>query len=148
MKKITEEVTQKKLVTKYMANDRSVFNNMDDCARYEESFELTGRYNNLVAGSISECDMIGCGGDDCAVDIVRMATEEDADVVKAMWTSNNISGKSDREFASIDRALKENDILFISRGCCDDEFYIYGSAAEIIEHFANYRKIEKEKDKN
>ena len=55
MREITEEVTQKRLVTKYVADDGNVFGDKNECARY---CDLIARYNNLVAGRIDEYDMI------------------------------------------------------------------------------------------
>lgn len=153
MKEIVKEVTRTEKITEYEAIDGTVFESCDECKKYDESARavLMSKYKKLVIKTQNEYDtFFYCGCEDNEVDIIRIKTKEDADLLKQIYFFINpykkkgeLDGYTIMEFEAIDRALKENDVLFIGRGYDDESFWVYGSAATIIEFIANYRKLEK-----
>lgn len=157
MREIKQEVKKTETITKYEANDGTIFDNRDECFKYDNSARgvLMSKYKKLVIDTRCEYDTFFCGSDDNPVDVVRIKTKEDADLLKQVYFFVNPYKKSKeldkytiQTFEAIDRALKEDDVLFVGRGYDDDCFWIYGSAATLIEHIASYRKLEKKEPEN
>ena len=152
MKEIRQEVVN--YVYKYESEDGLVFNTMKECEDYEQSelFRLKQRYNRLVVEKSTSEEIwqeTNCDSD-TNVDCVLLKTKEDADIVKGVWDAHygyslddNLSKTRDtyrqHQFAIIDKALEEQDILVIGRGCCcEDDFWMVGGmfakAQEILEN--------------
>lgn len=154
MKEIIEEVTRTEKIRKYEAVDGTIFDNAEECKKYDTSAKavLMSKYKNLVVETSNEYSVFfGVGCDDNETDIVRVKTKEDADLLKQIYFFVNPYSKKEKldgytmlSFETIDRALKENDVLFIGRGYDNKSFCVYGSASTIMESIANYRKLEKE----
>ena len=154
MKEIKQEVKKTETIIRYEANDGTIFDDRDECKKYDESAKgvLMSKYRKLVVRTENEYSVFyNCGCEDNDVDIVRIKTKEDADLLKQIFFFINpyykdkpIEGYVKIELDTIDKALKEKDVLFIGRGYEGDCFWIYGSAATMIESIANYRKLEKE----
>lgn len=77
----TREVVIK---TEYIAKDGTVFNNAEECKKYEKTCRcvLRAEYKRVVKGNINEYDLFyenGC--EDYNYDIIEIKTEEDREIV-------------------------------------------------------------------
>lgn len=138
----------------YMATDGTEFTTEEECKKYEQSAlcVLLSKYKPLVITTVNEYELLSYGNEDCVVDVVKITTQEDVDLVKQLRYLINpylCNEEENERYAQwnkeanykIETALKGNGILFIGRGAeydgCDC-FYIIGSAESIAEKLHSF----------
>lgn len=86
MKKIEKEVVTK-VVEGYMAMDGTMFQEQEECAKYEQSARgvLRGRVKKLVFNEGTEDCILFTGSPDNKVWVCRPMTEEDIDAIKQLY---------------------------------------------------------------
>lgn len=140
MKEIKREVTSVEVV--YQAADGTEFKSKEECKAYDESARcmLYAKYNQKVIKSESEFGLLGFGSEECTIEVVKLETQADVDLITQLFLFENkrmaLSENRDslnRILVRMNKALSEKDYVFIGRGCCKDEFYYEGSRNEHIE---------------
>lgn len=139
MKIVKEE--KKYTVEVYEAIDGTTFQDKAECEIYERSAKclLLSKYNKLVIKKDVEYNIFGCGSEDGYVDIVKLHSKKDIDVI--MQTLGVINPhmlkegnkeRYDKYQDILEKACSENDLVFIFRGCEDDGFWIEGTLSDRI----------------
>lgn len=140
MKEIKREVTSVEVV--YQAADGTEFKSKEECKAYDESARcmLYAKYNQKVINSTTEFNLFGFGSDDCTIEVVKLETQADVDLITQLFLFENkhmaLSENRDslnKILVRMNKALAEKDYVFIGRGCCMDSFYYEGSRNEHIE---------------
>ena len=148
MKTIEKTKTIESKYNVYVANDGTEFTIEEECKKYEESAYgvLNLKYKELVVGNTNEESLFGVGCCEDCVDIVKVKTQQDADVVMQMYLIVNPSVKRgidnndtypmkwvNRAKELLKNAIEEDDYLFIGRGYDDEEcFWFIGTRASIL----------------
>ena len=148
MKTIERVKTIESKYNVYVANDGTEFNNAEECKKYEESAYgvLNMKYKELVVGTTDEYALSGVGCEDHSVQILKVGTQQDADIVMQMYflinpniKNGNEEGKEcyvtwvNRAKELLKNAIEEDDYLFIGRGYDDEEcFWFIGTRASIL----------------
>lgn len=140
MKEIKQEVQKVEYVTKYEATDGTLFDDADECRKYENSARavLLTRYKTLVINKFCEEDLFGVGSCDYGIDIVKVTDSEEIDLVlQLLILYNPHIGKDQERLASyrkqLNTAMEDDDVVFIGRGYDDDDnFYIMGSLINFL----------------
>lgn len=140
MKEIKQEIQRVEYVTKYEATDGTLFDNADECRKYENSARvvLLTRYKTLVTNRFCEEDLFGIGSCDYDVEIVKVTSSEDIDLIlQLLIIYNPHIGKDQERLASyrkqLDTAIEDDDVVFIGRGYDDDDgFYILDSLINFL----------------
>lgn len=136
MKRIEKEIKSYKTI--YVANDGTEFSDEKECRLYDESAQgvITARYSKLILGTTDEFALYG--GDDChSVDIVKPTCERDKDTIMQMV---NFTAKvSDSNAYNvmegyIERAIKEDDVVFVNWNCDHDYCWINGTRNSLKEN--------------
>lgn len=145
MKEGTKEIINYQTI--YIATDGTEFTTKEECKKYEESAigVLMVKYKPLLIKSTTEYDLFHVGCDDSDVDIVKITSEAEADVVRQLFYLFNpyilgdqhANRKADAE-DKIKSALEGNGVLIIGRGCNGDEcFWIINSKDGLINQIDN-----------
>ena len=139
MKIVKEE--KKYTVEVYEAIDGTIFPDKAECEIYERSAKclLLSKYNRLVIKKEVEYNIFGCGSEDGYVDIVKLHSKKDIDVIMQtlgvinphMLKENN-KERYDKYQDILEKACSEDDLVFIFRGCEDDGFWIEGTLSNRI----------------
>lgn len=140
MKEIKQEVQKVEYITKYEATDGTLFDNADECRKYENSAcaVLLTRYKNLVTNKFYEDDLFGVGSCDYEVEVVKVTNSEDIDLIlQLLILYNPHIGKDQERLASyrkrLNTAMKDDDVVFIGRGYdYDDNFYILDTLTNFL----------------
>lgn len=140
MKEIKQEVQKVEYVTKYEATDGTLFDDADECRKYENSARavLLTRYKTLVINKFCEEDLFGVGSCDYGIDIVNVTDSEEIDLVlQLLILYNPHIGKDQERLASyrkqLNTAMEDDDVVFIGRGYDDDDnFYIMDSLINFL----------------
>lgn len=148
MKTIERTKTIESKYNVYVAYDGTEFTIAEECKKYEESAYgvLNLNYKALVVGQTNEESLTGVGCSDNKVDIIKVKTQQDADVVMQMYflinpnVKNGVeknetvyTGWANRAKELLKNAIEEEDYLFIGRGYEDEEyFWFIGSRASIL----------------
>lgn len=133
--------------TIYIATDGTEFTTREECKKYEESAigVLMVKYKPLLIKSTTEYDLFSVGCDDGDVDVVKITSEAEADVVRQLYYLFNsyvlgdqyADRKADAE-DKIKSALEGSGVLIIGRGCSSDEcFWIINSKEGLINQLDN-----------
>lgn len=148
MKTIEKTKTIESKYNVYVANDGTEFNDAEECKKYEESAYgvLNMKYKELVVGETDEesLTIVGCSNN--GVDIVKVKTQQDADVIMQMYFLINPHVKNgadendttyigwiNRAKELLKDAIEDDDYLFIGRGYADaDCFWFIGTRASIL----------------
>lgn len=128
-----KEIKQTYQVTKYQAEDGTIFDTKEECKKYDESAKcvLLGKYNDLVIRQTncdSLCSSFG-GSDDYGVDIVKVNTKEDVDLILQLaYFYRPYLHKEDYREREIEvtklvnsALISDSHILFIGRSFPGDE---------------------------
>jgi hypothetical protein len=136
MKEIKEEVIHKSYVTKYKALDGTVFDDSEECKKYEASAKgmLLAKYRELEIKMISEYNLFGVGSEEYYLSIVKLKDELDIDLMTQLYCLFNPRYENDesriKEARDVFRkAVETEDFLIINRGCDYDQhdsFWIFG----------------------
>ena len=142
MKEIKEELIHKTYVTKYEANDGTIFTTSEECQKYENSARaaLLVRYKELEVKMVSEYNLFGVGSEEYYVSVVKLRNESDIDLMTQLYFLFNPRYESDsyhiEEARNIFRkAVKTRDFLIINRGCeydHFDSFWVFGLFTDIL----------------
>jgi hypothetical protein len=152
MKTITRE---KQIVEKYelfVAEDGTEFKDMAECQKYEESAEgvLSAKYHPLVVGTTTEYNIYDTGREENKVELVKVASKADADIILQMYFLKNTYIKRGLEEGKEDSIKRVNEVkrcinaakesgepLLVNRGYDDDGLWIMGTYSTICEDIQN-----------
>ena len=97
MKEIKEELIHKTYVTKYEANDGTIFTTSEECQKYENSARaaLLAKYKELEIKMISEYNLFGVGSEEYYVSVVKLRNESDVDLMTQLYFLFNPRYESD-----------------------------------------------------
>ncbi len=155
MEIISKEKVVKSSYNVYVANDGTEFNDRDECQKYEDSAEgvILAKIKSLVINDIAEEEILGWGSSDNTVWVVRPKSQDDVNtILQALLLFNPYYKKEDRkeqlekERQTAQRALDENDVLFIGRGWEMDCFWFYGTRNSLKEKLNKFVEPNKESD--
>lgn len=142
MKTINKEIVTKSTQTVYVANDGTEFENAEECKKYEKSARgvLYAKYAPKLVKTSDEESLFGMGCCDNDVEIVRVETQEDADLIlqillleNSWYTNEDHKERREEAIAQINSAI--GDFLLVGRGYDHDGFWLYGSRKSFIENF-------------
>ena len=148
-----KEIKQTYQVTKYQAEDGTIFDTEKECKKYDESAKcvLLGKYNDLVIRQTDcyhLCDPFG-GSDDYAIDIVKVNSKEDVDLILQLVyfykprLHKEDYHKREVEITKIVNSALTSDshILFIGRSYPGDEdFSVLATKENLIDTIEQYCK--------
>lgn len=139
MKEIKQEVQKVEYITKYKATDGTLFDDADECRKYENSARavLLTRYKTLVSNRFCEEDLFGVGSCDYDVEIVKVTSSEDIDLILQLLILYNPHIRKDQESLASHRkqlntAMEDNDVVFMGRSYDDDCFYVMDSLINFL----------------
>jgi hypothetical protein len=148
-----KEIKQTYQVTKYQAEDGTIFDTKEECKKYDESAKcvLFGKYNDLVIRQTDcyhLCDPFG-GSEDYSVDVVKVNTKDDVDLIlQLVYFYRPYLHKEDHREREVEvikvvnSALNsDSHILFIGRGYPGDEdFSVLVTKETIMDTIEQYCK--------
>ena len=127
---------------KYKALDGTLFNDKEECKKYEESAKcvLLSKYNKYVIKQCSEYDIFRVGDEYNQYDIVRTT---DTDLIKQLWYlyhPNYPDGDYKREkLELIETCTRNEDYMFIFRSNDDDDYFdVISSFNTLFNDLSNY----------
>lgn len=142
MKEIKEELIHKTYVTKYEANDGTIFTTAEECQKYENSARavLLARFKDLQIKLISEYELFSTGSEEYFYSIVKLTDSGDIDLVLRLWCLVNRyysedGSKIEEVKEKCRKALVTNDYLIIGRGCeydSYDGFWIHSTLTDLL----------------
>ena len=145
------KIEKKSYDIKWEAIDGTQFYSEEECKKYEESavMVLWARFLKLVIAKDNEYNLFKAGCEDNEVYVVKMHNEDDMSVVMQLylldnpWLLNVQNGEElkNRNFSLINKAYRDNDILFVGRNC-EDCIYIIDSRQSLFERLENLDKKE------
>lgn len=138
--------------TAYQAIDGTIFNDKEECRKYEKSAlaVLLSRYTSYVVNSGTEEDIFGHGSQDYIIDVAHVSDATVADTIFQLYALHNTYWDKDTEKERtkrvrdrIQRAVLNKDYIFIGRGIDgDDDFYIYETLGEVMDNIKKACKID------
>lgn len=136
MKRIEKEIKSYKTI--YVAFDGTEFDNEKECATYEKSASgiITARYAKLVIRKADEGLLLN-GDEDHEIDFVKPTCERDKDTIMQMFfhfVGQDYENLTRRFEEYIERAIKEDDILFVRWNYDHDWCYALGTRNSIKEN--------------
>lgn len=142
MKEIKEELIHKTYVTKYEANDGTIFTTAEECQKYENSARavLLARFKDLQIKLISEYELFSTGSEEYFYSIVKLTDPGDIDLVLQLWCLvNRYYSEDEPRMQEVKekchKALVTNDYLIIGRGCEYDNydgFWIHSTLTDLL----------------
>lgn len=135
MKEIQEEIIKKSYVTKYEAIDGTIFEDREECKKYDNSARavLLSKYQPLVLGRYTEEDLFNIGSCEYSMDVVKITNESHVELILQLIILFNPHLKDeeiDKNREILSKVCYNNDIIFIGRGCDYDNydgFWIFNS---------------------
>lgn len=124
-------------IEEYEAVDGTIFNSKEECIKYENSaaLMLKSRYKKLVIKETNEWDLFKCGSEDEFIDVIKLWSEKDIDLVLQLNCLYNPHIKDDlvdKHRNILEKAYNENTLVFISKGNEYDAYFrIRTSESEI-----------------
>lgn len=137
---VTKEIRELQEVIKrieYIANDGTIFDNKEECSKYERTCECVIRsaYKKLVVGSFTQYELFGFGSDEISYDIVKVNTMEDLDSL------NKMIKYYDKEIALYEKEIIGHE-TFVSWDSWDNKPYKEGNIGTILNKIGmDYVKI-------
>ena len=151
MKEIKKEKTITQTYYEYEALDGTIFNDKEECQKYDESAlgVLNYKVNRLKVGKKDmDCWDLCCGYDDNECFALKPELPEDKDTILQWYLGHTPHLLNDscknyvNDIASkIQCALNEGDIIFFGV-TCDDEPYIMNTRNNIINNLKAFDKDE------
>ena len=151
MKVIKKERPNTQTYYEYEALDGTIFNDKDECKKYDESALglLNYKVSLLKVGKKDmDCWDLCCGCDDHKCFALKPELPEDKDTILQWYLGhhhyllNDVHKNSVNDIASkIQCALNEGDIIFFGVNC-DDEPYIMNTRNNIINNLKAFDKDE------
>ena len=157
MKEITKKRTIEENYTVYEATDGTEFTDFQECQKYEKSAlgVLMVKYKKLVTATDVECSIFWTGSDENAYDIVKVDTQEDADIIMQIMLLCNPHLNEDDNSRLKERAWKkiqscvgmeEGNRLLVYRGYGNDEFCVETTYLDVIANLKD-KCFKKDEDK-
>lgn len=153
MEIITREKVQKSTYDVYVAADGLEFTTLEECKKYEESAEgvIMAKVKPMVIKEFTEEDMFGFGSCESTIWVIKPTTQKDMDtIMKAVLVINPHFAKDDfshhleRARKLIQRALDENDVIFVGRGYEMDSFWLIGTRNSMKETLDGFTKTDEQ----
>ena len=144
MKQIEIERTIKEIW--YEAIDGTTFKDKAECEKYDNTAEaiLRHRYQPLVLKNISEWDLFKCGSEEFYYDLVMANNVNDVENILKLTLLHHsyLTTESNKDkLAEIEKlctqAMREGDIILISRGCDNDSFWVSDTWNNRFNHISN-----------
>ena len=145
MREIEKTRTRTECYKVYEANDGTEFDNAKECQVYEKSAKcvLFAKYRELIVDATDEESLfyvVGCV--DNRIDIVKVNTEKDADLILQILLLENPQYGEEKNKQCFDRYSNrvrkcignENDRLIVFRGYDNESFYPMTTYNEFVEH--------------
>jgi hypothetical protein len=138
----------------YVANDGTEFRDREECKKYEESAVgvLMAKLRPIISET-NEYDVSGMGCEDSNVWVAKPSTQDDVDTIMQLYLAKEpymmkeeYKETVELRRAIVQRALDENDVLFIGRGCDYDSFWFIGTRNSIKEKLDSFLNAEKKDD--
>ena len=137
MKEVQKEI--KKHITIYEAIDGTEFKSKEECIKYEESAKcvLMAKYNKLVLRSGSEFDIFNIGSEEETIDIIKINSLSDIDIILKLIALHYPNAAKDTEWMQkkedkLTDVYNSNSLVAIGRGYDSNNFYISFTFNEII----------------
>lgn len=152
MKEIKKERTITETYYEYEAIDGEIFKTKEECEKYDNSAMavVQQKYNKLILKKdLNEYDVFfGCGCEDNPVEIIKVESKDDADLVKQLcllanpyYKDKDLPDWMKEDFKQIEEAVRDKDVLFIGRGYDHDSFWVYGSSKLLCSKINEYKKL-------
>lgn len=138
-------------IEEYEAVDGTIFNSKEECIKYENSAAavLKSRYKKLVIKETNEWDLFKCGNEDEFIDVIKLWSEKDIDLVLQLSCLYNPHLKDDlidKHRKLLEKAYNENTLVFISKGNeYDTNFWIRTSESEMNDTINELYKLMNER---
>ena len=138
-------------IEEYEAVDGTIFNSKEECIKYENSAAavLKSRYKKLVIKETNEWDLFKCGNEDEFIDVIKLWSEKDIDLVLQLSCLYNPHLKDDlidKHRKRLEKAYNENTLVFISKGNeYDTNFWIRTSESEMNDTINELYKLMNER---
>lgn len=123
MKEIKEEIVTKTINTKYEAIDGTVFNNREECIKYEDTAKcaLLAKYRKLVIKQDYEWNLFGIGSEDYKVAVVKVTTEDDIKCIMQLSYLYNPKyyedkNNRDKQYNRLQEAINAGGYIYIGIG--------------------------------
>lgn len=132
-----EMFTKEKIIKEqwYRASDGTEFYSKEECEKYENSAKavLFTRYNSLIVRSGSEYELFGFGCDDNVIDVVKVETPKDIDIIlqleALLYSTNNL----ERYKEILKEALEKETKVLIFRGYNKEDFSVWTGETELFD---------------
>ena len=151
MKQVIKEKTVKEYY--WEACDGTLFRDKAECKKYDNSAKavLLSQYNKLIVKEASEYEIFGSGTEDNYVEVIKVNSEHDVDVVMKLlgvlspcMLRDDFKDNYNQKRATLEEAVNTKDIVFIYRGYEKDCFCIDGTLTSRIKHIQEFCKIEQD----
>ena len=128
--------------TAYQAADGQIFNNSEECYKYENTAlgVVRGNITKLIAGRADDAWNLMGGNCDNSVVAIKMNCAADVNLVKQLFLLehpyyNNDERKEakQKKFDTIDDAYNSNDVVLFGINC-DGDYYFINSRQNIIDN--------------
>lgn len=143
MKEISVEKTL--TVRKYEAVDGTLFDDKDECQRYENTARcvLLSKYNKLIIKSATEYDLFEMGSEETVIDLIKIKHKSDIPTIVQLVILDNQhlikdQDRIDRMYEQLESASIAGETFMISRGYQDDYFWPLGSVENKIEQIRSH----------
>ena len=143
MKEIKKERTTTQTYYEYEAIDGTIFNDKDTCAEYEKTLKCINqaKYNNLIIKKdCTEYDLFGVGSEDDYIDLIKVKSQDDIDIVMKTWMSYRTFYQEDKYKKQVDntynmlkKAMEVDDIIFVNHGYECNDFWFIGTQHGMID---------------
>ena len=151
MKEINKERTTTQIYYEYEALDGTIFNDKDECQKYDESAlgVLNYKVSLLKVGKENmNCWDLCYGYEDNGCFALKPVNNEDKDTILQWYVGHHPYLLDDKHAEwlknvtnIIQKALHEDDIILFGTNC-DDESYIMNTRNHIIDNLKNFDKSE------
>lgn len=143
MKEISVEKTL--TVRKYEAVDGTLFDDKDECQRYENTARcvLLSKYNKLIIKSATEYDLFEMGSEESVIDLIKIKHKSDIPTIVQLVILENqyLIKEQDRiniMYEQLESASINGETFMISRGYQDDCFWPLGSVESKIQQILSH----------
>ena len=137
MKEIKKERTTTQTYYEYEAIDGTIFDNKDTCAEYEKTLKCINqaKYNDLVIKKdCTEYGLFGVGNEDDYVELIKVKSQDDIDIVMKTWMSYHTFYQEDKykdkvndTYNMLKKAMEVDDIIFVNHGYEGNDFWFEGT---------------------
>lgn len=155
MKTIQKEKVQKSFYDVFVANDGTEFTSREECQKYENSAwgVMMAKIKPLIVEETCEEGIFGFGSCDHIVWVMKPTTQNDVDAILQAYVMNSPylmepdGGQQHVERARhlLQRAVSENDVIFVGRGYEMDSFWFVGTRNSMKEELDKFANVEEKK---